>query len=222
MAKNVRHDEKLNSYFGEKSFLDVAQSSKFSDLIYELLTEEVPSVEGSKIFEFILNVSIDHGSDTPSAVETINVAKAGKSLSESVTAGLLQINSSHGGAITPTMELFYKINSENLRIADVVKEHLNQDKRIPGFGHRIYEVDPRTQVIWKMLKEASLGEEFISIAQELEKEIEAQKGKKLPCNIDGAIACALCSFGWEPRLGNTVFIIARTPGLCGQYLNNTM
>jgi len=50
--------------------------------------------------------------------------------------------------------------------------------------------------------------------------LEIQKGQKLPLNIDGAIAVALCSFGWDPKLGKAVFIIARTPGLCGQFLNN--
>jgi len=58
--------------------------------------------------------------------------------------------------------------------------------------------------------------------QELKsKELEAQKGKKLPLNIDGAIAVALCSFGWDSKLGKAVFLIARTPGLCGQYLTNS-
>ena len=38
--------------------------------------------------------------------------------------------------------------------------------------------------------------------------------------IDGAIACLLCTFGWESRLGNAVFVIARVPGLCGHILNH--
>lgn len=219
MAKTVTHDENLTPYFGNEELLQVAQTRKFSDIIFELLSERAPSVAESKIFEFMLNISIDHGPETPSALETIKAAKVGKSLSEAVAAGILQINSSHGGAIELAMELLYKIKSEKLKVKNLIKEYIEQDRKLPGFGHRIYEIDPRTQIIWQMLEEANLGEEFISIAKELETELSSQKGRKLPCNIDGAIAVALCSFGWEPGLGNTVFIIARTPGLCGQYLN---
>lgn len=220
MAKTVTHDENLTPYFGNEELLKVAQIRKFSDMVFELLSERTPTEAESKIFAFILNISIDHGLETPSALETIKAAKAGKNLSEAVAAGIMQINSSHGGAIEPAMELLYKIKSEKLKVKNLVEEYIEQDKRLPGFGHRIYEIDPRTQVIFQMLQQANLGEEFISIAEELETELSGQKGRKLPCNIDGAIAVALCSFGWEPRLGNLVFLIARTPGLCGQYLNH--
>lgn len=219
MAKTVTHDENLTPYFGNEELLQVAQTRKFSDIVFELLSERTPTEAESEIFAFILNISIDHGSETPSALETIKAAKAGKSLSEAVAAGFLQINSSHGGAITPAMELLYKIKSEKLKVKNLVKEYIEQDKRLPGFGHRIYEIDPRTQVIFQRLQQANLGEEFMTIAKELETELSSQKGRKLPCNIDGSIAVALCSFGWESRLGNPVFIIARAPGLCGQYLN---
>ena len=64
------------------------------------------------------------------------------------------------------------------------------------------------------------SDEFIKIAQDLENELEEQKGSKLPLNIDGSIAVVLCTFGWPSKLGKAVFIIARTPGLCGQYLNS--
>lgn len=220
MAKTVTHDENLTPYFGNEELLQVAQTRKFSDIVFELLSERTPTEAESKIFAFILNISIDHGPETPSALETIKAAKEGKNLSEAVVAGIMQINSSHGGATEPAMELLYKIKSAKLKVQNLVKEYIEQDKRLPGFGHRIYKIDPRTQVIFQMLQQANLGEEFISIAKELETELSSQKGRKLPCNIDGAIAVALCCFGWEPSLGKAVFIIARTSGLCGQYLNH--
>jgi citrate synthase len=63
--------------------------------------------------------------------------------------------------------------------------------------------------------------DFVAIAKEIEQKLEEKKGKKLVLNIDGAIAVVLCAFGWEPKLGKAVFLIARTPGLIGQYLNNS-
>lgn len=219
MAKTVKHEE-LKSFFGKENHLEVSQTKSFAWMIYETLSEKTPSEAELRLFELILNISIDHGPETPSAVKTISAAQAGKSISESVASGLMQINAYHGGAIEPCMEILYKIKDRRLIIKDLVKEYLEQDKRLPGLGHRIYkDYDPRTKLIFKKIIEAGMSDEYMKIAQELEGELENQKGKKLPVNIDGAIAVVLCTFGWEPELSNAVFLCARVPGLCGQFLN---
>jgi citrate synthase len=38
-------------------------------------------------------------------------------------------------------------------------------------------------------------------------------GKKLPINVDGAIAALLCELDFDPVLANAFFMIARVPGL---------
>ncbi|KKR72948.1 MAG: Citrate synthase [Candidatus Woesebacteria bacterium GW2011_GWA2_40_7] len=162
-----------------------------------------------------------HGEETPSATETIRAAKDGKTISESVAAGILQINDTHGGAIEPAMAMFYEIRNSKHEIRNFVKEQLEQGKRLSGFGHRIYEVDPRSQLLFKLAKDEGISDEYINLARDIERELLEQKGKVLPVNIDGAIAAILCAFGWEPKLGKAVFIIARTPGLCGQFLNSS-
>lgn len=220
MAKTIKHDESGKALFGESNHLDVSQKRSFSSLIFELLSEKAPTVEEEKIFELILNLSIDHGPDTPSAQATIEQAKQGKTISEAVAGGILQINDVHGGSIEPAMSVFRKIKNEKLKMKNLVEKYLKEGKKLPGYGHRIYkEKDPRSELILNSLKENGFSEEFIKIAEELKKELQSQTGKILPLNIDGAIAVALCTFGWDPRLGRAVFIIARTPGLCGQYLN---
>lgn len=219
MTKTVVHKDNV-PYFGEEELLKIAPTRSFSDMIFELLSGAKPDIHQSKLFETILNISIDHGEDTPSAVETIKAAKDGKTISESVSAGILQINDTHGGAIEPAMELFYDLKSKKLEVKSLVQEQLGQGKRLPGFGHRIYEVDPRSELLFKLAKDEGVSDDFIQIAKDIEKELELAKGKKLPVNIDGAIAAILCAFGWDSRLGKAVFVVARTPGLCGQYLNN--
>lgn len=220
MSKTVTHKGE-EPYFGEEKLLKIAPTKSFASMIFELLSDKVPDAYQLKLFETILNISIDHGPDTPSAVEVIAKAKEGKLITQSVAAGILQINDYHGGAVEPAMELFYRIKKGKLDPKMVVREYLSLDKRIPGFGHRIYKVDPRSQLLFKLAKEGGISEEFIKIAQEVEKELKEAKGKALPVNIDGAIAAILCAFGWDPKLGKAVFIVARTPGLCGQYLNNS-
>jgi citrate synthase len=222
MTKLVKHNEK-EILFGKENFLSSCQNKSFAQMIFELLSGKEPTTEQLKIFELILNLSIDHGPDTPSAVKTIESAKNGETISNSVAEGIKQINNIHGGAIEPAMELFYKINSEKLGIKEIVEDYLKNEKRLPGFGHRIYkEKDPRAELIIEKLTNQNLSSNYIKIAIEIEKEIELQKGRKLPLNIDGVIAIALCSFGWETKIGKAVFIIARVSGLCGHFLDETI
>jgi len=220
MAKIVTHKDE-EPYFGNEKLLDIAPKRSFSAMIFELLSGKEPTPDQEFLFETILNISIDHGPETPSAIEVINKAKEGKLITQSVAAGILQISDYHGGAIEPAMELFYKIKNDGLEPKMVVREYLSLDKRIPGFGHRIYTVDPRSQLLFKLAKERNVSSEFISLAGKIVEELKIAKGKDLPVNIDGSIAAILCSFGWPKELGKAVFIIARTPGLCGQYLNNS-
>lgn len=218
MTKTITHGKDGTAIWGDDRHLLVSQNRSFASLIFELLSEKVPTDNELKIFELILNISIDHGPDTPSAKAVTAAKGEGKSISESVAAGILQVNNVHGGAAEPLMEIFY--GTEN-KLRELVEEYLKSGKRLPGYGHRIYkDVDPRAQLILDKLQENKMGEKFINMARVLESELGSQTGKKLPLNIDGAIAVALCAFGWEPRLGKAVFIIARISGLCAHYLNS--
>ncbi len=228
MAKTVKHDG-LKALWGDQDYLEVSQQKTFSEMIFEALSERIPNSEELKIFDLILNLSIDHGPDTPSAVATLKKAEDGGTISKSVAAGIEQINDVHGGAIEPLMKLLYRIREMKqggcdlgLAMLDIVNEYLKEDKKIPGFGHRIYkDKDPRAELIIKKLNEFKLGQEFPEIIFVLEGTIKMKIEKNIPLNIDGAIAVALCSMGFDSKVGKAFFIIARTPGLCAQYLNNS-
>lgn len=217
MTKTVTHKNE-EPYFGDEKLLEIAPKSNFAALIFESLSGVKPKDNEARLFETILNISIDHGPDTPSAIETINKAKEGKLITQAVAAGILQINDYHGGAIEPAMELFYKIKKEKLEAKEVVREYLSLDRRIPGFGHRIYKVDPRSKLLFSLAKKEKLAQEYIDLAEKIQKELSGMKKKELPVNIDGSIAAILCTFGWNPALGKAVFMIARTAGLSAQYL----
>lgn len=193
-----------------------AQEVSFSALIFELLSGRSPEQKELKLFDLILNLSIDHGPDAPSAAATITSAKAGKEFGEAVGAGIAQINERHGGAIEPLMDLLYS----RQKASDLVRVYTQEDKKIPGLGHRVYkDEDLRAELLFETAISFNIGKEYIQKVRVIRDEFEKQSGKSLPVNIDGAIAAILCGFGWESRLGKAVFIIARTPGLCAHFLN---
>lgn len=218
MSKIVTHKEEI-PYFGNESLLDLAPNRSFASMIFESLSGQKPTDDQSFLFETILNISIDHGPETPSAIEVIKNAKEGKLITQSVAAGILQINDYHGGAIEGCMELLYKVKNENLDTNILVREFLSLDKRIPGFGHRIYTKDPRSQLLFDLLKQKGMSLEYLDVAEKISVSLNSAKGKELPINIDGAISVILCTFDWSPKLGKAVFLSARTPGLCAEYLS---
>lgn len=220
MAKVVTHQQ-LKSYLGDQDHLELSTQRSFSQLIFELLTEKSPSTEELAVFELILNLSIDHGSETPSAIKVIEHSQTGESLSQSVAEGIKQIGDTHGGAAKPLMEVLYQIIDNKLTIEDAINSFTSESKRVPGFGHRIYkELDPRAQLILEYTQKLPKGPSMIATIKEFEQTLNSLTQKQLPLNIDGAIAVAFCALNFDPKLGIAVFIIARTPGLIAHYLNN--
>lgn len=225
MAKTITHiddDETKPALFGEADLLETAKLHNFTQMIFEMLTERKASPSEAKLLDLILNLSIDHGPNSPSAVATIAAAKEGKTMGKSVGEGMAQIGDRHGGAGGPLMEILYKVSSGQLAVSSIVKDLLGKGERLPGMGHRVYkDLDPRAQLIMNTAVEHGVGEEFIKIVNQLRDELERQSGKSLPVNIDGAIAAVFCGFGLDPKLGIAVFIIARSPGLCAHFINNS-
>jgi len=71
----------------------------FGQAVYLILRSELPSAAVGKLMDAILVSSIDHGATPPSVLAARTVASTGGALSQSVAAGVLSINKSHGGAI---------------------------------------------------------------------------------------------------------------------------
>ncbi len=225
MAKTITHidnDETKPALFGEQDLLKFAKKTSFTEMIFEILTERKPSEAEIKLLNLILDLSADHGPNAPSAVATIESAKNGKTMGEAVGDGMAQIGDRHGGAGGPLMEILYRVQGTGERVQVVVKEYLQAGKRIPGMGHRVYkDLDPRAQLIMKTALENGVGEEYVKMVNEVRDELEAQSGKSLPVNIDGAIAAVFCGMGLKPEHGIAIFIIARAPGLCAHFINNS-
>ncbi len=225
MAKTITHvddDETKPALFGEKDLLDTAKSISFTQMIFEMLTEREASEAEIKLLNLILNLSSDHGPNAPSAVATIQATKDGKTMGESVGLGMAQIGDRHGGAGGPLMEILYRVKSQESSIKEIVEENLREGKRIPGMGHRVYkDLDPRAQLIMKTAVDNGIGEEFVKNVNAIRDELEKQSGKSLPVNIDGAIAAVFCGLGLKPEDGIAIFIVARAPGLCAHFINNS-
>src|SRR6185295_18660981 len=77
----------------------------FGDVVFLLLTGELPKREEGKLVEAILVAVCEHSLVSPSVDATRFVASSGVPLQTAVAAGVSAIGDVHGGAIEPCAKL---------------------------------------------------------------------------------------------------------------------
>jgi citrate synthase len=137
-------------------------------------------------------------------------------LNAAVAAGILTIGDSHGGAIEACAKLLQEHAGEGdpeRTAARVVAEAREAKRRLPGFGHRMHGTDPRSVKLLEIAREDGLAGDHVALALAIEAELERQTGRRLPLNVDGAIAAVASEMGFDWRLGKGFFIVSRAAGL---------
>ena len=189
----------------------------FSDAVFLILKGELPTKEESEMMRAILVSGIDHGVTPPSALSTRNVLSAGNSLNAAIAAGVLTIGDIHGGAIERCAKILQSWAKRPDEISSLAKELVSdfiyRRRRIPGFGHRLHETDPRTVKLFQMARDLNFSGKHLELAQAVETELSNSLGKRLPINVDGAIAAVISDMGFDWRMGKGFFIISRVAGL---------
>jgi citryl-CoA lyase len=165
------------------------------------------------MMEGMLVSSIDHGITPPSNLAARTVMSGGNSLNAAVAAGVLTIGDSHGGAIEQCAKILQEAVAKGEDAAALVARFKATGRRLPGFGHRIHARDPRSSALFTLADECGFTGPHIRLAAALMEELERGTDKKLPLNVDGAIAAIISEMGFDWRLGKGFFLIARVPGL---------
>jgi citryl-CoA lyase len=191
---------------------DLSAQVNFTQAIFLVLKGDLPNEKEEKLLNALLVAAIDHGLGAPSTTIARVSASVGNDFHTALAAGILGTGKFHGGAIEGAAKVFQK-HLGNLTATEVVAHFEEKGKRIPGFGHKIYDVDPRTQAVIKLCRQVGFSTKYIDYALEIEKELESKKGKKLPLNIDGVAACVVSEMGFTPDVANAFFLIPRVVGL---------
>ena len=193
----------------------------FAQAVFLAIKGELPGEKEAKMIDAMLVSSVDHGVTPPSCQAARTVASTGSPLNAALAAGVLAISRHHGGAIEDSQKVFQEavkrkreMNKTEAEMATILlKEFKEKNKRLPGFGHRIHTKDPRTPKLFQIAADLGIAGEFVKMATAIEDAIEQSSGKRLPINVDGAIAALLCEMNFPPPLANAFFILARVPGL---------
>lgn len=188
---------------------DLIDKVSFTEAIWLELKGELPTEKEKAMLNAILISTIDNGMGPPSVTNARNSASAGNPMQAAVAAGILGIGEFHGGAIEECARLLQM----GLTAEKLVEKVISGGDRIAGFGHKVYTEDPRAKQIFEKAKTLGFYGEHCELARSVEKILEEKKGKKIPINVDGAIAAVVSDMGFDYRLGKGFFIIGRVVGL---------
>lgn len=196
---------------------DIMEKLSYAEAVYLILKGQLPSKAEAELMNAILVSSIDHGASPPSVLGARTVMSGGNSLNAAVAGGVLVIGDTHGGAIEQSARIMQEWAAKSGEVTALAGELVNwlkvNKKRMPGFGHRLHNIDPRTAKLFEIAERHGYSGRHIELCKAIEKALAEKLGKALPVNVDGAIAAVISDMGFDWRLGKGFFIISRTPGL---------
>jgi len=202
------------------NLVDVAEHYSFGDVVYLLLRGELPLGKEGRLIEVMLSMMVEHSINAPSTHTARTVAAAGSPVQTAMAAGVSAVGDYHGGAGEACAHILQDAWSaappdltpeEMARL--IVADLRAQGKRLPGFGHRFHDPDPRAVRLLALAEEWRIAGRHTELARALVTELKESAGRNLPLNIDGALAALISDMGFDWRLGKGFFIIARTVGL---------
>src|SRR3954464_8826036 len=136
--------------------LDLMRQASFTDLIFLLHHDRLPSVGERRLVDAILIGVADHGAGAPSCAAARLAASGNRqSISAAIPAGVPTIGGAPGGAGSNCMELI----AEGLALAArdgltpdaaarrTVERAVAEKRRLPGLGHRVHTEDPRVAAL---------------------------------------------------------------------------
>lgn len=191
---------------------ELIQKKSFVECIYLVLKGELPNEKQTRMLNALFTAAIDHGIGVSSAMTARTVASTGNSLHTAIAAGILSMGKLHGSAIEDAAQ-FFQDNVADSDPEGLLKREKGKGKRIPGYGHKILAHDPRSEALFAVAKETGSYGKHCVFAEAVGKILNAVSSKKLPLNVDGAMAAIISDMGFDWRLAKGFFIIGRVPGL---------
>jgi citrate synthase len=191
----------------------LVQQADFVSTLWLSWTGTVLDPRIKHVIEACMVASIDNGAEPPSAHTARVVASAGKPLADSVAAGLLTLGVRHGNAASAAARWVGEAVASGVSAEEVIADFEEHGQRVPGIGHPVYEVDPRTNVLFDMADDVLPIDKHMTLIREVSRLLSEKKGKPMPVNVDGAIGTIVATLGVAPEIADALFLTARTAGL---------
>ncbi|OGW68090.1 MAG: ATP citrate lyase [Nitrospirae bacterium RIFCSPLOWO2_02_FULL_62_14] len=179
------------------------------------------SKQEAEIVKRILMLSADHGPCVSGAYATILAACAGIGLSQAVAAGMIMIGPRFGGAVTDAGRWFKYAVDHKMSVDEFLAYMKKNVGPVPGIGHRVKSLrnpDKRVKELVGYVKSLNIKTPCLDFALAVE-QVTAAKKDNLILNVDGTMAAVLVDIGFPVDSLNGFFILARTIGLIGHWVD---
>ncbi|WP_129114420.1 citrate synthase [Halegenticoccus tardaugens] len=179
-----------------------------------MLNGEEPDDVLAETFDMALVLHADHGLNA-STFSAMVTASTLSDLHSAVTSAVGTLGGSlHGGANQNVMRMLKEIDESDKEAVEWVTDALSEGRRVPGFGHRVYNVkDPRAKILGE--KSEELGEaagdmKWYDYSVAIEKYIGEEKG--LAPNVDFYSASTYYQMGIPVDVYTPIFALSRVGG----------
>ncbi len=182
----------------------------------------------AETFDMALVLHADHGINA-STFSAIVTASTLADLHSAVTSAIGTLGGGlHGGANQNVMRMLQEVDESERDPVDWARRALEDGRRIPGFGHRVYDVkDPRARILGEQterLGEAAGDRRWYEYSVALEEFMTEQKG--LAPNVDFYSASTYYQMGIPVDVYTPIFAMSRVGGwvahVLEQYADNRL
>lgn len=204
---------------------DLSYSANFLNMMYRMVEPRYqadPVLERALDVLFILHADHEQNCST-SAMRNITSSKADPYVAIAGAAAALY-GPSHGGANEAVLRMLNEIGTKD-KVKDYVDGCKNGEKRLMGFGHRVYKsYDPRAKIVKQVaydVFEVTGKNPLIDVALELERialEDEYFVQRNLYPNVDFYSGLIYEAMGFPTDKFTVLFAIPRTVGWLSQWM----
>jgi len=179
-----------------------------------MLNGEAPDDKLAEVFDMALVLHVDHGINA-STFAAMVTASTLSDIYSSITSAIGTLKGGlHGGANQNVMAMLKEIDDSELSVVEWTRNALEEGKRIPGFGHRVYDVkDPRAAILGdqsRALGNASGELKWFSYSQVIEEFMQQETG--IAPNVDFYSASTYYQMGIPIDLFTPIFALSRVGG----------
>lgn len=190
--------------------VNLIRHHSFVETLFLLLRASMPTKAEETLLNALLVSAVEHDIEAPSLFTPRVSTSVGNAPQAALAAGILAIGPSHGGAGWEAAQLLASPETPQ----EIVRKYLEAHTPIPGYGHRVYkDADPRVTILEEKTHASGITGTHFERARAIEQELEKQKGKHVPLNIDGAFAACILDLGFAPEVALEFFILARVAGM---------
>jgi len=189
--------------------------SHAANYLYMLTGRPAEAVKADALNKYLILLA-DHSMNSSTFTARV-VASTWSDAYSAVVAAICALKGPlHGGAPAPVLKMLQDIGKPE-RAEAWIRNELRSDRRLMGFGHRVYRTtDPRAEIL-REIAEKSAPKDLIDLAKNVEETgirilQEYRPQRKLYANVEFYSAVVMHSVGLPPDLFTATFAASRSIG----------